>query len=248
MIDQVVVVTGASRGVGRATALRLARDGARVVAVARDERRLDALLEDVPGDGTGAILPLPGDVRSGKTADRAVALALARFGRLDAIVNNAGIERVRPLDEVSDDDYDVTLDTNLRGPFNLIRAALPHLKERHGGTVLTIASVAAIRGYPDDAVYTASKFGVLGLSDALEEELRPFGIRVCVICPGAINTDLAIDSWSPADDPYRPHYLQPDDIADAVAWVLGQPARVVVGRIVLRPLVEPPYGATLPLA
>lgn len=246
MTDQVVIVTGASRGVGRATALRLARDGAGVVALARDERRLHALLDDL-GGGTGTVVPLVGDVRSGETAARAVELALERFGRLDAVVNNAGIERVRPLDEVSDDDYDATLDTNLRGPFNLIRAALPHMKAHRRGTLLTIASVAAIRGYPDDAVYTASKFGVLGLNDALEEELRPFGIRVCVICPGAINTDLAIESWSPPDDPYRPHYLQPGDIADAVAWVLGQPARVVVGRIVLRPLVEPPYGPTLPL-
>ena len=246
MSDQVVIVTGASRGVGRATALRLARDGASVIAVARDEARLHLLRDAFSGDG--AVVPLAGDVRSGDTARRAVELALERFGRLDAIVNNAGIERVRPIDEVSDDDYDATLDTNLRGPFNLIRSALQHMKERRAGTLVTIASVAAIRGYPDDAVYTASKFGVLGLNDALEEELRPFGIRVCVICPGAINTDLALDSWSPADDPYRPHYLQPDDVADAVAWVLGLPARVVVGRIILRPLVEPPYGATLPLS
>ena len=247
MSGQVVIVTGASRGVGRATTLRLARDGASVIAVARDEQRLHALGDGVNG-GNGAVVPLAGDVRSGDAASRAVELAIEQFGRLDAIVNNAGIERVGPIDEVSDDDYEATVDTNLRGPFNLIRSALPHMKARRAGTLVTIASVAAIRGYPDDAVYTASKFGVLGLNDALEEELRPFGIRVCVICPGAINTDLAIDSWSPPNDPYRPHYLQPDDVADAVAWVLGLPARVVVGRIILRPLVEPPYGATLPLS
>ena len=246
-MDLVVIVTGASRGVGRATALRLARSGAQVVAVARDERRLLSLRDELTEAGGGAIDAMAGDVRSGETASRAVAQAIERFGRLDAVVNNAGIERTRPLDEVSDDDYDAMVDTNLRGPFNLIRAALPHMKERHSGTLITIASVAAIRGFVDDAVYTASKFGVLGLNDALEEELRPFGIRVCVICPGAINTDLAIDTWSPPDDPYRPHFLQPEDVADAVAWVLSQPARVVIGRIVLRPLVEPPYGATLPL-
>lgn len=246
-MDPVVIVTGASRGVGRATALRLARTGAKVVAVARDERRLLGLRDELGEAAGGAIEAVAGDVRSGETASRAVAQAIERFGRLDAVVNNAGIERTRPLDEVSDDDYDAMVDTNLRGPFNFIRAALPHMKERHSGTLITIASVAAIRGFVDDAVYTASKFGVLGLNDALEEELRPFGIRVCVICPGAINTDLAIDTWSPPDDPYRPHFLQPEDVADAVAWVLSQPARVVVGRIVLRPLVEPPYGATLPL-
>lgn len=246
-MDQVVIVTGASRGVGRATAIRLARTGARVVAVARDERRLLSLRDELGEAGDGAIEVLAGDVRVGETAARAVTHAIERFGRLDAVVNNAGVERTRPLDEVSDDDYDAMVDTNLRGPFNLIRAALPHLKERHSGTLITIASVAAIRGFVDDAVYTASKFGVLGLNDALEEELRPFGIRVCVICPGAINTDLAIDTWSPPDDPYRPHFLQPEDIAEAVAWVLSQPARVAVGRIVLRPLVEPPYGATLPM-
>lgn len=247
-MDPVVIVTGASRGVGRATALTLARAGAQVVAVARDESRLAALRDEFGSMGGGGLELVPGDVRSSETASWAVARAIDRFGRLDAIVNNAGVERTKPMDEVSDADYDAMVDTNLRGPFNLIRAALPHMKERHGGTLITIASVAAIRGFIDDAVYTASKFGVLGLNDALEEELRPFGIRVCVICPGAINTDLAIDSWSPPDDPYRPFYLQPDDVANAVAWVLAQPARVVVGRIVLRPLVEPPYGATLPLS
>jgi 3-oxoacyl-[acyl-carrier protein] reductase len=247
-MKQVVIVTGASRGVGRATALRLARDGASVIAVARSTDDLDRLADEAGRDRVGSLIPSAGDVRLPATAAGAVALALELFGQLDAVVNNAGIEQTQALENVLDAEYDATLDTNLRGPFNFMRAALPAMKAQRAGTLVTIASVAALRGFTEDAVYCASKFGVLGLNDALEEELRPHGIRVCVICPGAINTDLAKGTWSPPLDPYRPHYLQPDDIADAVAWVLRLPSRVAVSRIVLRPLVEPPYGPLLPLS
>lgn len=240
---QVVIVTGASRGVGRAVARRLCADGARVIAVARNREQLETLRREAAV--TGEIVPVAGDVRDPRTAAAAVAVSVERFGHVDALVNNAGVERTRPLEQVPDSEYDMTLDTNLRRPFNFARAVIQPMKKRGAGSIVTIASVAAIRGFVDDAVYTASKFGALGLSDALEEELRPYGIRVCVICPGAINTDLAKETWSPPEDPYRPHFLQPHDLADAVAWVLGQPPRVAVSRIVLRPLVEPPYGQLL---
>lgn len=241
-MKRTAIVTGVSRGAGRAIAERLATDGAVVIAVARDADRLAALADRVAG-----IVPVVGDVRDPGVGDRAIVAALSATGRVDVLVNNAGIERVRPVDEVSDAEYDLTLDTNLRGTFNLVRAVLPAMKSQQAGSIVNIASTAGLRGFVDDAVYTASKFGVVGLTDALDEELRPYGIRVCAICPGAINTDLARDTWSPPDDPYRAHYLQPSDVADAVAWVIGQPPHVAVSRVVLRAMVEPPYGPLLPL-
>ena len=136
------------------------------------------------------------------------------------------------------------VDTNLRGVFNFTRAVIPAMKVRRRGQILSVASVAGIRGFAEDAVYTASKYGVVGFSDALDEELRTTGIRVGCICPGAVATDLAAP-WLPTDDPRRPYVLQPEDVAGALWYAASQPGHVAVGLVILRPLIEPPHSPML---
>jgi 3-oxoacyl-[acyl-carrier protein] reductase len=238
LAGRVAVVTGASRGIGRATALRLATLGARVTAISRADHKGPA--ERI---GDGSIEPLSLDIRSASAVRDAFAALEERHGAIDVLVNNAGAERVKPLDEVSDDDYAVTVDTNLRGAFHCVRAVLPGMKARRDGHVVSVASAAGIRGFADDAVYSASKFGIVGMMDSLDEELRPFGIRLTTICPGAVDTELV--TWDPPG--YRRHFLRPDDVAAAIAYAISQPPYVSVGLIVVRPFVEPPHSAMLPL-
>jgi 3-oxoacyl-[acyl-carrier protein] reductase len=238
LAGRVAVVTGASRGIGRTTTERLASLGAHVVAVSRSGG------PTVPsvGDG-GSIEPLALDIRRAPAVREAFAALEDRLGRIDILVNNAGAERVKSLDDVTDDDYSVMLDTNLRGTFQCIRAALPGMKARRDGHIVSVASAAGIRGFADDAVYSASKFGVVGMMDALDEELRPFGVRVTTICPGAVDTELV--TWDPPG--YRPHFLRPDDVAAAIAYVVSQPPHVAVGLVVVRPFAELPHSAMLSL-
>lgn len=239
----VTVVTGASRGVGRATALRFASEGLTVVAVARDRGRLDTLAAEASAVG-GRVIPRTGDVREASDVQRIVDETESDLGPVEILINNAGVERVKPVEAVTDVDYAEMVDTNLRGVFNFTRAVVPGMKARRRGQILSVASIAGIRGFAEDAVYTASKFGVVGFSDALDEELRPFGIRVGCICPGAIATDLSAP-WLPPDDPRRAHALQPADVADALWYAASQPAHVAVGLIVLRPVIEPPHSPML---
>jgi NADP-dependent 3-hydroxy acid dehydrogenase YdfG len=244
--DRIVIVTGASKGIGRATALAFGRHGDRVIAVARSAALLEALVSEA-GDLPGEIHAAPADITQRIAVEQVVAQTLDHFGRIDVLVNNAGVERVKPVEQVTDEDYDVTLDTSLKGTFYFVRAVVPVMKTQRGGMIINVSSTAGLRGFAEDAVYCAAKFGVAGLSDALDDELRSFGIRVCCIFPGATNTDLAKDTWSPPDDPYRPYFLQPEDVARAILFVANQPAQVAIESIVLRPTIEPPYSPTLPL-
>jgi 3-oxoacyl-[acyl-carrier protein] reductase len=242
LAGRVAVLTGASRGVGRATAVRLASDGATVVGIARGPEGLASLPPEAAGLA-GSIETVVLDVRSGDDVDREIRALEERLGRIDILVNNAGVERVKPFDAVADEDYEAMVETNLRGAFHCIRAALPGMKRRRSGHLVSVSSAAGIRGFGEDAVYSATKFGIVGLMDALDEELRPFGIRVTTICPGAIDTSLV--TW--AKPGYREHFLRPEDVAEAIAYAVSQPPHVAVGLLVVRPFVEPPHSDLLSL-
>lgn len=242
---QIIIVTGASKGIGRATALRLLRDGAAVTAVARSRPALQGLRREARSL-PGSLHVSPGDVRRTETAERVVQETISRFGTVNVLVNNVGVEVVKQLAETTDREYDTILDSNLRSVFLFCRAVLPEMRRLQNGLIVNVASTAGLRGIAEDAVYCASKWGVIGLSEALDEEVRADGIRVTTICPGTVDTDLAL-SWSPADDPYRKHFLTPSDVAEAIAFVVAQPARVAVGQIVLRPAIQKLYSGLLPL-
>lgn len=218
-----ILITGASRGVGRATAVLLAQHGANVALLARGEAELAAAARAVDAAaGRAASLALPADVADEAAVDGAIARAVEHFGGLDGLILNAGIGRYGPTESYSLADWRATLDTNLTGPFLCARAALPHLRARGGGAIIAIASGAALRGYANLAAYSASKFGLRGLMQSLAAEFGDANIRCSTICPGSILTDFGPRSVTEKRQTGA-KYLTPDDVAEAILYLLTQP-------------------------
>ncbi|HYM84028.1 MAG TPA: SDR family oxidoreductase, partial [Candidatus Dormibacteraeota bacterium] len=184
----VVAITGGSAGIGRATARELAGAGAKVAIGARRLERLEALETELPG----AILPVRMDVRRPEDAGRLVSQAVERFGRLDALVANAGIGMYGGILDHSDEELTRMLDTNIAGTVWPIRAAVPEMLKNGQGDIVIVSSVAGFRGAADEAVYAATKFAQVGLAGALDRELRERGIRVTTIGPAGTSTEFAM--------------------------------------------------------
>jgi NADP-dependent 3-hydroxy acid dehydrogenase YdfG len=220
--DAVAVITGASAGIGQATARELAGAGARVVVGARRRDRLEALEAEFP-DRVAAVAM---DVRSPDDCRRLVNTAIERFGRLDILVANAGIGMYGGILDHTDDALTTMLDTNIAGTVWPIRAAVPTMLEQGRGDIVIVASVAGFRGGADEAVYTATKFAQVGLAGSLDRELREKGIRVTTIGPAGTATEFAIGSGRTEDMPELKTYLRPEDIAFAIRTVLEQPRRL----------------------
>jgi NADP-dependent 3-hydroxy acid dehydrogenase YdfG len=220
--DTVVAITGASAGIGRATARELAAAGANVVVGARRRERLEALEAEYPG----RIVAVETDVRSPDDSRRLVQTAVERFGRLDALVANAGIGMYGGILDHTDDELTTMLDTNVAGTVWPIRAAVPEMRKAGQGDIVIVASVAGFRGGADEAVYAATKFAQVGLAGALDRELRQDGIRVTTIGPAGTATEFAIGAGRTEDMPALKTYLKPEDIAFAIRTVLEQPRRL----------------------
>ena len=220
--DAVIAITGASAGIGRATARELAGAGGRVVLGARRRDRLEALERELPGRA----LAVEMDVRRPEDSHRLVRAALDRFGRLDALVANAGIGMYGGILDHTDEALTTMLDTNVAGTVWPIRAALPPMIEAGHGDIVIVASVAGFRGGADEAVYAATKFAQVGLAGSLDRELREKGIRVTVIGPAGTATEFAMGSGRTEDMPELGFYLRPEDIAFAIRTVLEQPHRL----------------------
>ncbi len=223
------LITGASRGIGEATARRLAAAGARVVLVARSADVLDALADEL---GAGATA-LPCDLGDPEAVRAAAAEIDARIGVPDVIVNNAGAFEVAPAHEQDPDRFDAVLRVNLGGPFRFLRAVLPGMRERKSGHVVTIGSVADRAIFPGNAAYAASKFGLRALHEVLRAELRGSGVRATLVSPGPTDTAL----WDPLDPDGTPGFtsraemLPVDAVADAVMYALLAPASVNVDEL-----------------
>ncbi len=220
--DTVVVITGASAGIGRATARELARAGARVVLGARRSERLEALETEFPGRAVAVEM----NVRSPDDCRRLVRQALDRFGRLDSLVANAGIGMYGGILDHTDEALTTMLDTNVAGTVWPIRAALPEMLKNGRGDIVIVASVAGFRGGADEAVYAATKFAQVGLAGSLDRELREKGVRVTTIGPAGTATEFAIGAGRTEDMPELETYLRPEDIAFAIRTVLEQPRRL----------------------
>lgn len=215
----VVAITGASAGIGAASARALAAEGASVVLGARRVERLEALAEEL-GE-KAAFVEM--DIRDPMDSAKLVEKAYSSFGRLDALVANAGIGAYGGIMDLSDEQLAVMMDTNVAGTVWPIRAAVPRFLEAGEGDIVIVASVAGLRGAGDEAVYAATKFAQVGLAGALDRELREKGIRVSTLCPGGTATEFAMGAGRTPDMPGLADMMRPEDIAAAVVTVLKQP-------------------------
>jgi len=216
---QVVAITGASAGIGAASARALAARGAKVALGARRIGRLDQMVADLDGAG----LAVEMDVRDPDGSRRLIAETISEFGRLDALVANAGIGAYGGIMDLTDEKLAEMMDINVAGTVWPIRAAVPHFLEQGEGDIVIVASVAGLRGAGDEAVYAATKFAQVGLAGGLDRELREKNIRVCTICPGGTATEFAMGAGRTPDMPGLTDMMRPEDIADAVVTVLSQP-------------------------
>jgi 3-oxoacyl-[acyl-carrier protein] reductase len=231
---QAAVVTGGSRGIGRAIAGALAAAGMDVVIGARAESEIDRVAEELTAAGGGRVVGVRCDVRGRRDCERLVARAVEVFGRLDVLVNNAGVGIFKPVAEMSGDEWLQQIETNLSGVFFCASAALPHLAKR-GGWIVNIGSLAGKNAFPGGAAYNATKFGLIGFSEALMQEVRHDGVRVTCIMPGSVASEFADRTPSP-DDAWK---IQPDDLARIVLDLLATPERTLPSRIEVRPTKPP---------
>jgi 3-oxoacyl-[acyl-carrier protein] reductase len=234
----VCIITGASSGIGRASALALASEGANLVLTARRKHRLDELMETIQEAGSQAIAVL-GDASEEETATRTIAAAKEHFGKVDILVNNVGIGIYKTLMETSAADYDAMIDTNVRSTFLFTRHTVPLMMEQKAGTILMISSMAGKYGFAGEAVYCATKFAQVGFAQALDKELRTHGIKVGVICPGGVKTEFALGTGRTEESIAQSGWLDPEDVAQAVLLACTQPSHSRIIEIQMRAMSEP---------
>jgi NADP-dependent 3-hydroxy acid dehydrogenase YdfG len=233
-----VLITGASAGIGWATALALAAEGADLFLTARRISRLEALTQVIT-DAGGRATFLDGDASQEETAVACIAETIRQYGKLDILINNAGMGSYKPLTQFTTDEYDELMDTNMRSTFVFSRRAVEVMLPRKSGLILTISSVAGIHGYANEAIYCATKFAQRGFMQALDHELRPSGIRVGLVCPGGVKTEFAIGRGRTPREVAESGMMKPGEVADAVLLVCTAPATSRIAEIVMRSMVEP---------
>ena len=231
------IITGASSGIGKASALALANEGANLVLIARRKHRLDELVETIKAAGVRAIAVV-GDVREEETSTRAIAVAKEQFGKVDILINNVGIGIYKSLIETSTADYEAMIDSNVRSTFLFTRHTVPLMIEQKSGTILMISSMAGIYGFAGEAVYCATKFAQVGFAQALDKELRPYGIKVGVICPGGVKTEFALGTGRTEESVAQSGWLDPEDVAGAVLLACTQSSHSRIIEIQMRPMAE----------
>ena len=230
--ESVALVTGASGGIGAAVARSLTEQGVRLGLASRSGGDL----------GIDGSIAAPCDVRDPAAVGAFVEQIVARFGRLDIVIANAGVGAYGPFLELDPGSLEEMLDTNVKGTIYTIRAALPHLLERDGADIVTVASEAGRRGLPFEAVYSASKFAQVGFTRALDHELRPQGVRCTNVCPGGVATGFAMGRGRTPDMPELAGMMSADDVAEAVLFVLTRPRNHRILEMAFRPMTEGSWG------
>ena len=234
---KVALVTGASRGIGRASALALAEEGAHVVVTARTQDELDTLAEEIRGMGVKA-LAVAGDASSAEDVERIRQQVEAEMGQVDILVNNAGVAKYGSFLENTVDDYDWMMNTNVRSTFLFTRAFLGGMVERKSGSVIIVSSQAGLHGYAGEAVYCATKFAQVGFAEAIDKEYRESNIKVSVIAPGGVNTHFAFGTGRTPGEPYIAEMLEAESVADAVVFAAKQSPKSRILVVGMRPMSE----------
>lgn len=234
LAGRIILVTGAGSGLGAAICRRLAAAGARVIGGDVRADAVEALQGELGLEGLELDATLL-DVASEASAEEVVAATVERYGRLDVVVNNAGIDRTEPITDFAVAEFDRILAVNLRGPFVLGRLALRHMLPRGEGHIVNVVSTAAKRAWPNASGYHASKWGLLGLSHAMHAEAREHGVKVTAVVAGGMRTPFLLDRFPDLD---LATLQDPANVADAVRYVLLQPAETVIPEIMVLPMRE----------
>jgi 3-oxoacyl-[acyl-carrier protein] reductase len=227
---KVAIVTGAGRGIGKAVSVSLAKAGCRVVLAARTREQIEAVQKEILSKG-GDALAIPTDLTADEDIQRLVEESQAKWGAVDILINNAGWGKRAPVVRASLTDWDQTFRLNLRAPMVLAKALLPNMIAKREGAVINIGSVSGKTGEANGAAYSASKFGLIGFTQSLFEEVREHSIKVAVILPGFVDTPLI----PPNRQLDRSKMIQADDIAQTVLFVLTSPATCCPLEITVRP-------------
>jgi NADP-dependent 3-hydroxy acid dehydrogenase YdfG len=244
LAGRAALVTGASSGLGRATARALARAGASVALLARSSSDLATAADELHEAGHGAVA-VACDLADADTLARAVTEARDELGPFDVLVNAAGTDAPGPVSELSVEAWDRVLAVNLRAVFLLCRLVVPDMIDAGRGTIVNVSSVAGRRGWANASAYCASKFALTGFTQALGAEIRPYGVRACVVYPGAMATQWG--TWTPDDRSDEPgaasprEALPPEQVAQFIAWIATAPPHLVLDEAVVTPLDEQGY-------
>jgi 3-oxoacyl-[acyl-carrier protein] reductase len=233
LAGKVAIVTGASRGIGLAIARRLANMGAKLSICARDPQKLEAVANELRR-ASEAVFAAPVDVSRMDEIESYVAATGKNLGPVDILVNNAGIGYFGPTHEATEHNWDSVLDTNLKSVFLMSKAVASDMIERRDGNIINIASLAGKNAFRGGGIYCASKWGLLGLTECMAEDLRQYGIRVSAICPGSVATE-----FSPHTGKDTSKLLQADDIAHAVEMIVTQAPQSFISEILMRPTQKP---------
>ena len=234
LTGQVAVVTGAGKGIGAAIARKLAALGARIVLCGRSSTPLEATARQIVSAG-GNARAVQADVTDLRSVEKLASQVEEEFGRVDVLINNAGVGSFGgPLHELPPDQWEYVLNTNLRGVYYCIRSFAPMMIRARSGSIINISSLAGKNALPNGAAYAASKWGLNGLSYSIAEELRSYNIRVSVICPGSVDTELSPHAGKDASK-----MLKADDVAHVVEMLVTQSANSFASEVLLRPTLKP---------
>ncbi|ADV51221.1 SDR family oxidoreductase [Cellulophaga sp. E16_2] len=238
--NSTIIITGASSGIGKATAHKLAENGAKVVLMARSEDELNDLKKEIEKNG-GVALVVSGDVTKMEDFENVVTKTKEKFGTVNGLINNAGLMPLSFVEKLKTDEWDKMVDVNIKGVLNGVAAVLPELKANKGGNIINISSMAAHRYFPGGAVYCATKAAVKMFSEGLRQELAPkYGINITSIEPGAVATNLTStitddDIKEMMKEMFEMETLEAEDIANAIYYALTQPDRVNINDVYLVP-------------
>ena len=237
LASKVAIVTGASRGIGRAISVALAQEAATVVLAARSIQKLQETADKVTEAGGKAEIVVT-ELTEEESIKNLVKVTSEKFSRLDILVNNAGVTHSAKLEETATEDWERCMQINARAPFILCREALPLLKKSQAGYIINIASVVGVKGYPLQSAYTSSKHALRGMTISLAEELKGSNIRVHLLCPGGVDTEL-VQKVRP--DIKRDELMQPEEIAELVLYLVTHKGNAVIDELHIRRATSTPW-------